>query len=264
MSHRKPVNFPNLVAGELRVGNVPADYGVYGTGTVQKFELGTRYRIGDQVFRYAKAGAALKGGYGAFNYSQFLQIDAGTLGGVAIGDTTVKFTVDVGTTPIARNQLVGGYFCQPDATNPQFRKIIGQKGSGATGAVIKLMLDGPITRTMVTTSFMEILPNPYYDVRHNAGEMGSVMGVPTTVIAASSYGWLQTWGPCWVTPTAVGIGGGVNDRTVIFVGNGAIVQTSDKTWGETDAHQIAGFIIERTQATALWVNPPYIWLTITP
>lgn len=263
--NRKPVNFPNLVAGELRVGNTPADYGVYGTGTVQKFELGTRYRLGDRVFRYGKAGAALNPKFGALNYLTALKTDVG-LGikyDAAIGDTSVYFTVDATTGTITKNQLVGGYWSQPDGTCAQFRKIIGQKGSGTVGAIIQIMLDGPLTRTCIATSVFEILQNPYSDLRRGAGNQGAVMGMPTTIIANGSYGWFQTWGPYWINPEDAAIGSGNYSRTCVFMDSGGIKLAATVTALSTASHQIAGWIIDRTPGGD-WTAPPFLWLSITP
>lgn len=261
----KPVTFPSKVTGKLRIGNTAADYGVYSTGTVQKFELGTRYQEGDNVYRYAKAGAALNPKFGAFNYNQFFAEN--TSAAAVIGQMYVVITTDATSGHVTtgfgtKNNMVGGYFSQPDTAHAQFRRIVGHD-AGPSGTVLKVYLDGPITRTMVTNSFSEWFMSPYADVRNNAGNMGSVVGLPTVIIASGSYGWLKTWGPHWVNSGIVGLGSGSNDRMVVFDGAGAIRQTSDFTWGETDAHQIAGFLLERTQS-GNWTNPPLTFLQINP
>lgn len=256
----KIVTFPNKVTGKLRIGNTAADYGVYGTGTVQKFELGTRYPQDDRVWRYGRAGSALNGQRGAFDYGTFFAEN--TVEAAVIGQMYVKITTDATSGSVTngfgvKNNMVGGYFSQPDGTNRQFRRITGHL-AGASGATIKVYLDGPLTRAMVTNSFVEWCPNPYRDLRQAGGTNRAVMGVPTTTIVSGSFGWFQTWGPCWLAQNAAADFGGANDQMARFHEGGNIE--------DADTHsnaQIAGFIMG-TRSSGNWANPPFTWLTISP
>lgn len=254
-------NHPLALKGQLRISALDTtQFGYVSTGTVKKHPFGTRYRIGDRVFKYGKGTAALKGGYGAFNQGAYSGITGGNVTARAIGDMWLDILLD-GTTGGAtwfgtKNNMVGGIWCQPDATNPQFRMITGHE-KGADAATIKIWLDAPITRTMIATSFMEIAQNPYAQLQHISGGWASAMGVPTTVIASGSYGWLQSWGPCWVTPS-LPVADTVKWRTVVFVGDGSIRSFEDAT-GE-DGHQVAGFVIDKTSGD----NPPFVFLQISP
>jgi hypothetical protein len=256
----KTVKFPNKVTGKLRIGNTAADYGVYGTGTVQKFELGTRYREGDQVWRYGKAGSALNPQRGAFDYTTFFAEN--TVVAAKVGDMFVVITTDATSGHVTNgfgveDNMVGGYFSQPDSTSKTFRRITGH-AKGASGATIKVYLDGPLTKAMVTNSFSEWCPNPYSSLRQAGGTNRAVMGVPTTVIASDSFGWFQTWGPCWVAQNAAGDFGSANDQMARFHEGGNIE--------DADTHsnaQIAGFIMG-TRSSGNWANPPFVFLQITP
>lgn len=257
---RKPVNFPNLVAGELRVGNTPADYGVYGTGTVQKFELGTRYRLGDQVFRYGKAEGNLNPQVAAFDHSTWFSEPL--VAAATIGDMYIKITTDGTSGHVTngfgvKNNMVGGYFSNPNGTCKQFRRIVSHDKGVAT-TTIKVYLDGPITRNMVNTEMAEWCPNPYRTLKPLGGNNRAAMGVPTTAIASGSFGWLQTWGPCWVAQFAVGDFGANYNQLARWTDGGNITNASSEA-----TRQIAGFIMG-ARLFGNWANPPFIFLTINP
>jgi len=256
-------NHPNSLAGQLKiVTGDTTQYGVYSTGTVRKHISGTRYRIGDRVFHYGKATEALKSGYGVFNSGAYSGITGGNVTARAIGDEWLDILLDATTGGATwfgtKNNMVGGMWSQPDGTNPQFRMITGH-AKGANAATIKVYLDGPITRTMVAASFMECAQNPYNQLDAESHEGMSAMGVPTTAIASGSYGWHQSWDPCWMAPF-LPVADTANWRTVVFRHDGAVAGYDDAT-GET-GYQVAGFVLDNTGAAS--DNPPYIFLQISP
>lgn len=256
-------NHPSSLAGQLRID--PTDttqFGVYSTGTLQKHPLALRYRIGDRVFKYGKAGAALLPKKGAGNYGRFRGITGGNVTARAIGDVWVDILLDSTTGGTSwfgtKNNMVGGMWSQPDTSNSQFRMITGHE-KGSNGATVKVYLDGPITRTMIATSFMEMAQNPYLNLQQAGSDFVSVMGVPTTAIVSGSFCWNQTWGPCWLNPN-LPVADTANWRTVVFLNDGSIQSFEDAT-GET-GHQVAGFVIDNT--TGSLDNPPFIFLQISP
>ena len=255
-------NHPLELVGQLRISPLDTtEFGVYSTGTVKKQPYGTRYRIMDRIFKYGKAGAAVAGGLGAKNWGQYSGVTGGNVTARAIGDVWLDILLDGttgGTTWFGtKNEMVGGLWTQPDTTNPQFRYIMGHE-KGADAATIKIWLDGPITRTMIATSFMEIAQNPYANLRNTGNDYSSVMGVATTVIASGSYGWFQTWGPCWMKPNQP-VSDAANRRQNCFKNEGQVWAFDDAT-GET-GHQNAGFTIDRTSSGG--DNPPFVMLQIS-
>ncbi len=259
----KSVQFPNIVTGRLRIdpdGSDTTEFGVYSTGTTQLYELGMRHRLDDRVFRYAKAAAALNPQKGAQNNNTFFPEN--TVAAAAIGDMSVTITTDATSGNVTtgfgvKNNMVGGFFSQPDSTNRQWRRVVGHE-AGASGATIKVWLDGPITRTMVTNSFCEWMHNPYNNLVNAAGTTVPVMGVPTTAIASGSYGWVQTWGPTFVAQNAAGDFGGSYDQMATWTEGGNITDADTNTNA-----QIAGYIMSK-RATGNWANPPFLFLTISP
>ena len=263
MAGPQSVNHPNSLAGQLRID--PTDttqFGVYSTGTVKKHLFSTRYRVGDRVYKYGKAAAALIPKKGAKNNGAYSGVTGGSVTARAPGDIWVDNLLD-GTTGGStwfgtKNNMVGGFWSQPDTANSQFRIITGHE-KGANGAIIKVYLDGPITRAMIATSFMELAQNPYAQLTQADNKYTSVMGVPTTAIASSSFGWFQTWGPCWLNPNTP-VADTVNWRTVVWRSEGSI-QSFDDAIGEA-GHQVAGFVIDNTSPGS--DNPPFIFLQISP
>ena len=254
-------NFPNALIGQLKIDALdPTQFGVYSTGTARKFISGTRYRIGDRVFKYGKAAAALIPKKGAYNTGAYSGITGGNVTARAIGDTWLDILLDATTGGVTwfgtKNNMIGGFYSQPDVLNSQFRIITGHE-KGANGAIIKVYLDGPITRTMIATSFSELAQNPYNQVSQAGDNFASMMGVPTTAIASGSYAWLQTWGPCWLNPNTP-VADTAHWRTVVFMSDGSIQAYEDAT-GET-GYQVAGFVIDKTSGD----NPPFIFLQISP
>ncbi len=260
-----PQNFPNAITGQLRIdpdGSDTTEFGVYSTGTAKKHAFGTRYRIGDRVFKYGKGTAALLPKKGGHNMGAFSGVTGGNVTARAIGDTTVDILLDSTTGGATwfgtAGNMIGGFYSQPDTSNSQFRIIV-DHDTGSNGDTIFLALDGPITRTMIATSFTEIAQNPYANLQQAGNNFTSVMGVPTTAVASGSFCWNQTWGPCWLNPNTP-VADTASWRTVCFRNDGSISGFDDIT-GET-GHQVAGFVIDNTSPGS--DNPPFIFLQISP
>jgi len=254
-------NFPNAIAGQLKIDvSDTTQFGVYSTGTARKFISGTRYRIGDRVFHYGLATGAMVPKQGGQNDGVFSGITGGNVTARGPGDLWVDILLDSTTGGATwfgtKNNMVGGMYSQPDTANSQFRMITGHE-KGSNGATIKVYLDGPITRTMIATSFSELAQNPYNQLSQSGSNMASFMGVPTTAVASGSFAWFQSWGPAWMNPNTP-VADTANWRTVVFHQSGS-VQGFDDATGET-GHQVAGFVIDKTSGD----NPPFIFLQISP
>ncbi|GAH31283.1 unnamed protein product, partial [marine sediment metagenome] len=133
-----------------------------------------------------------------------------------------------------------------------------------TGVVTLTLEEGLSQAFAVITGWVEILPNSYGNLRGHpdSNEKASHAGVPGTEAAVNEYFWVQTWGPCFVNPgggSPNGVGVGVNERTVVFVGDGSINAVTNILL-ET-GYQVAGFIIQNDSAG---VGPPLIMLQIRP
>jgi hypothetical protein len=206
------------------------------------------------VFKYGHCRAAVKSGYGAFNagthYGDYVVLP----GAASIGDTKVTVTVDssagfAGDGAIAKNELAGGYVVFNHNTENSETRLILSNTAATSGTTSILTLDGPVAYAAYTTSTgSELILNPYAHLSASSNNYAAVMGVPAVTAAATYNVWIQTWGPCWVTP-----GGGdaspgdtVNDRTMYFVGDGSVNGGTSLTL-ET-GYQVAGFIIDETES----------------
>lgn len=263
MAQPQPRNFPNAVGGQLHIDATDTTrFGVYSTGTVRKFLSGTRYRIGDRVYKYGKTDSATKAGFGAFNSGVFKAVTGGIVSIRSVGDVWVDILLDATIGGAAwfgtKNNMVGGFLSMPTGAPTMFRLITGHE-KGANLATIKVYLDGPLTRATVATQFTEIAQNPYNQLVTPGGTFVSVMGVPTTVVVSGSFGWFQSWGPAWLNPD-LPVSDVANWRTVVFVQGGGIRSFDDAT-GEA-GHQVAGFVIDKGDSGQ--DNPPFIFLQISP
>ncbi|GAH85760.1 unnamed protein product, partial [marine sediment metagenome] len=140
---------------------------------------------------------------------------------------------------------------------------------GSLTGVVTLTLEEGLSGDFLTVNnWAEILPNPYADLRGAklANEKVSHAGIPGTEAASGEYFWVQTWGPCWIEPgggSPNGVGVGVNERTVVFVGDGsvnAVTNISPAAASEV-GYQVAGFIIQNDSGGA---GPPLVMLQIRP
>ncbi len=264
MSTNAIVNHPNLLAGQLRIDVTDTtQFGVYSTGLVKKHQIGTRYRIGDRVFHYGHAdGSAVKAGFGAQNNGIYRNIGGGVVSARVIGDMWVDILLDAtegaaewfGT----KNNMVGGMMVMAGNTIPSFRMITGHE-KGANAATIKVYLDGPLVEATDAAKMIEMAQNPYNQLRNDGGTQHSVMGVAPMTGVDGSFGWFQSWGPCWCNPD-LPVADTQYWRTVVFVEGGGIRSYNDAS--AEDGNQVAGFVIDQTSALA--DNPPFIFLQICP
>lgn len=241
---------------------------IWEVNTVAQYSVGTRLVTEDgRVFRYAKASNIVSvRHFGLKFWRQIGDGIAANAGGTsAVGDYTVTLT---GTA--TKNEYTGGYLIMHSTPN-QFRAILSNTVTSGTTFVVTLA--EPLTAVVTSGStYCEAMQSPYSDVRLTAGPSGgdsgndysSVAGIPymiTTV--ANTYLWIQTWGPIWINPhgdAATGVAGG--ERKLVFDVEGSVTVEDEVAHGpgaDSDEHQIAGFIMDRTTG-----GPPLVMLTISP
>ena len=235
----------------------------YRDSTTQNYLLGSRrVTLDGRVYRYALAGAACASGFGCKNFGAYAAVTGGAVTTTVDGADKVVILLDATTGGATwfgtAGRMIGGYVSMPTGTPPLFR-IITDHSTGVDGGYVTITLDGPLTRAVTATNFMEIAQNPYANVRQTNNNFTSVMGVAVGAIASGSYGWIQTWGPCWCIP-AIPVADTAQWRTVCFGGDGSVLSYEDIT-GETGL-QVAGFVIDNTSPGS--DNPPFIMLQISP
>ena len=240
------------------------------TETVQRYVFGTRHITWDgRVMKYGHATGECASGYGAFNLAP-VNISAVLALAVAEGDRTVTVTVTSGgyaaDGEIAEDELAGGYLIINNATeDPQNFLIIGNDADVAV-TTCKLYVDEPAWQAVAATGYSEVILNPYAhlhgDPADPLGRNCSCMGIPKRNLAATYNGWIQTWGPCWITPPngATAPGYTDNDREVYMAQNGSVTGGASGTVIES-GYQHVGFVIEHSDAGA--AGPPLVMLQIS-
>lgn len=187
------------------------------------------------------------------------------------GNVITQFTKGTKITVYGSTKNDGIYTVKADATYGDTtttitveEAVVDDTVDGNITGVVTLTLEEALSGDFAVANFVEILPNSYADLRGAllANEKVSHAGIPGTEAETDEYFWVQTWGPCWITPgggSPNGVGVGVNERTVVFVGDGTVNAVTDITL-ET-GYQIAGFIIQNDGAGA---GPPLVMLQIRP
>lgn len=228
------------------------------------YALGARFAdpVDGRVYRYASCGTGgWTPGYGAAIKSA-LAIGENVHAAASIGDTTVV----IEEASIAANAWAGGYIVlgHGSGATTQNRRVVSNTASATSTNHVTVTLDGALTADLTTGSYCEIIPCIYsgLELSGSAQSYVSFAGIPAAVATSGQYGWVQTWGPCWVVPGGgdASPGDSVNDRSVFFVGDGSVNGGTAVTI-ET-GYQLCGFIIQKDSAGVS--GPPFVMLQISP
>lgn len=198
------------------------DFSPYDTRTEAEstHNLGEKVVSSDRIFRYARAGEAITGGYLAVQEDTIAtEITMAVLAGV-IGSNQITFTN-------AANVTVAGEYGEGYAI-VSFGTGIGQTykisdlfitATGvralASGSASTVIVDGPIAVGLDTTSKLDLVKNLWADVTMTATATLHPAGVPLVAVGSGDFGWLQTRGVCGVfADGTVAAGSGVmNDAS---------------------------------------------------
>jgi len=242
----------------------------YTMDATAKYAIGQRYvdETDGRVFRYAGCGTAgWQPGCGAFFCGSVIDLGSGAgenlHANAAIGDTTVVIEV----ASVTADAWAGGYivFGHGSALGARThnRRIVGNTASAATTNHVTVTLDGALTAAVTTSDYCELIINPYSNLQTTTSEFSSVGGVPCAIATTGQFGWVQTWGPCWITGNATP-GSTAMERKLYFVGDGSIqgdVGLVAPTT-EPERRQEAGFIIQKDSSGS--GGPPFVMLQISP
>lgn len=184
------------------------------SSATQKMSLGAYMETpGGRGFRYCKVGSAAATVPG--KVYQGPALDATNMqpsGGLAVSANVAigATSVTIGTAiTLTKDQLAGGYM-SVDVTPGQgyTYKVKGNTAvTGAAGCVVQL--EDPIVIALTTASKVIFVKSKYDGVVIEPGTpTAAIVGVPTYIIAASEYGWIQTKGPVSCLFTGTGVAGG--------------------------------------------------------
>lgn len=237
---------------------------VYVATDGQEYPFGTRAVIGERVFRYGKAstnGIArphwLVQNRNIYNDDGLQDCWEGSSTAVAtaVGDTTIIYS-DTNANHVA-NFFRRGWAVFFYAVNTRVHQILSNTAGGTTTT---LTLVDPISEADADGAiYATIHPSIYskMDYVHGGGStQAGFVGVALGVFGASYYGWVQTWGPCYCSPSAT-LGNAAYERTIIGSYDGSIKLVEAIT---TDTyHQRVGWALPDHQD-----DDQFFMLTISP
>lgn len=248
----KYIVLPVWVSGEKGYGNLvhPNPFANSAVGdTQQQYPHGTKFVDSDRTFFYGKiydVYTAGKAGVGVFNKNEMDTVTFGATAGVA-GDTVIGVlanTMDVDTTP-EEDFFAGGWF-MPMANPTHTYRILASTTytGGRTNGEVDLTLDyGLATSISAGTGGCYLNRSEWTKLSQQwAGgfDYATCPGVTPIDCIASTWQWLQSWGPCHVIPYNDEIGGTVNVHGCVFHIDGSI---RVETRSPTTFRQLAGYMI---------------------
>ena len=240
--------------------------------SVQKYPIGTKLLDGERVFYYGKASSVgiSKTDYGIKNgYRQHVRYGAVTAVAVA-GDKEITITVNasdgvLGDGDIAVNELAGGFVVVFNHDEDAFVCRILENTATDGGGDITLTLQDEIPVALATgnVDHAECMAHWALGCEYNTDTEEPVIGVAHAKVAANSWFWLQTWGPCWLGPTGIGPGNAPDRHNVLLQSTGEVL-------GETaDAGEVVGLEMQQGGFTLCHAigggqGAPFFMLQICP
>jgi len=246
--------------------NSPSDgvaQGLYETSTTAKGPLGAKREMPDgRVFRYAYCVTAVGAGQlAALDQSVAVQTSfdaaftnsAGTATDYTSGATTLYVKTSDITSADAADVFAGGYLHITDEGGEGYTYRLRGNGVGSDTAtnVMRLDLYDPTQTALDSEDSVSISGSMFNNLAiYNNGTDDVVVGVPLVDIGATSYGWVQTWGPA----TALA------DENAGTIQAGAIAQGSD---GVNGAVQPFGGGATNSEDDHLYTNQPIVGFFMT-
>jgi len=219
---------------------------IYEESVTQNFVIGTRRVIDDRVFRYCRAGTALRELIpGVCGMSQ---IEGNT---IAVEALAGQYNVSILDIARVADWYKGGYYWAmeyaPAVTGIGHLYRIKSSAEGI-GVFVELTLEEPIVRTIPASNWSTTWANIYGNVQCGVGlTQCSMVCMPLIVVQNAYYFWGQTWGPtffqCGYTPGVI-----ANDREFYYMPQLEGVEPGSEVDFATDIiPQRVGFLLPNTQ-----------------
>jgi len=191
------------ILGKRAVGR--PDQALYEASAVQNFEVGSPRDDGVCRYRYGFVGAAniALGVLCQAPVPAAAHHDLVPAASYAAGVYIVTLTL--GATPLAANEMAGGWLHVNDGTGQGQNFEIRSHPAALAAATCAFTLKTPITTAFnVADTLCALTANPYRAVIiHPAPPTAQLVGVPVAAIPAANYGWFQTRGPAAVLTNGV-------------------------------------------------------------
>lgn len=174
---------------------------VYEFGTSVIWPIGTRFQLGERVYRYYLVGAVASAAGKAYQ-SPVIETNGDVtdmaVDTPAIGARQMEVT-NGGNTAIAVDEFAEGWLHVNDDTGEAYVYQIRANDAMATSAAGTVYLYDQVKIALVANSTVSLTHNKYYqNIIHPSPPTALVTGVAPGIITAANYGWLQTWGPAAV------------------------------------------------------------------
>lgn len=251
--------------GSLRAGSLRSEAAIHLATSHQYYPVGTKLDLHGRTFRYGRTAEAItithRGSpnlaYVPWHTNQLYATKGISVNAAKAGDKQLTSTFDdYGTDTTPYNMQYKNYFQNGLAVIFQDTNVIWcvriagneietvNADSAANGDMI-IYLAEPLPADLTSTSVqVDLYPSPYMNqgAGSSVGTYGRVTGIPMCTFTSGYWGWFQTKGPCWVTPTT-GITT-ANVHQVVFHTDGTVKVNSG------DGLQLAGYMIYRGDGSA--------------
>jgi len=244
--------------------------GLYEVSATALMRLGTRLVRGDCVYKYVKAGGTLDPDFGCWGYNWQCITFAAAPVAKSAGTNVISMTVGASDGPAADGVLAAHYLeggrvvVFSDTVSTFSMQIVDNTAVASGGGTTVLTLEDDIPVAIATaTSYIEAMPSLYVDVRTgNSGGTRPFLGVPLVALSTTyPYGWIQTWGPTWVTPQAA-LGASASNNVAVFRHDGSVDDCDYSDANNSPKCQHAGRVLTRTAAGAQ--AAPFLFLEVSP
>lgn len=245
--------------GNLAIPNVYLD----GGDTAQQYPVNTYYRDFDRThiygYCYSRGNTDVKANIGLMNQGVLETVTWGTVAG-AVGDTTVSILENTLSDEgdAEPNIFAGGYF-MPRVNPYSCYRIISNTAhdGGAVGATeMDMVIEDGLTNIIAAgTGSCYLNRNQFVKMRHQWGGAAAyrlqVVGVTLIDPTASTWQWVQTWGPCHM-PGDEKMGSANNLCVAWFHIDGGLIAGTGAEWSTTVQKQYAGDAIGDFSGGMTW------------
>ncbi len=233
----------------------------YAPTVAQEYPFGTRAVYGERVYRYGKASTDGTGPNSRLVQNGNIYNDDGlqdaweggsTAVATAVGDTTIIFA-DTNSNHIA-NFFRRGWIVMFYSGDTMTHQILSNTAAGTTMTLT--LVDPVVVADGNGAIFSTIHPSIYSKMRMRAAgfsTQAAIVGYAPKEFTASYYGWIQTWGPCYVVAT-VTFGNAAYERMCTVAYDGSVRPTSFAT-----AEQRVGHLLPQHED-----DDSFLMLTISP
>jgi len=260
VSDGRYVQLPVGLSGipDLALGNA-ATPNIFQQDVSQLYPLGTRFVNGERIYHYFKASGTInRMGISLVSNVAMLDETVNTYGASVAGATTIKVDGASAGSPV-KDAYAGGYIFLIGTTYYErvLMQIVSNKAAEAAAPyAVELTLDQALPFAVANDVDVNIFPNRYSSCRQafsdGGGQYYTCVGVPARHMTASYYGWVQTWGTCFLNRAGTE---STTDkqRTYCFADDGSINNVAE-WWGAASptSPQLAGYCLAIGGTGAGW------------